>query len=146
MRLDNKGFTLIEVAVVLLIGGTLLDISLRSTGPVMASFSVNAAQESFLALHARARAHAVERGITVDFHADPAGDSAWVEIDDETLEVVRFDAVDLVASGAITVCMSPRGTADPRCNSFSGVETVTFEARGESRSLDILPLGKVIGN
>ena len=82
----------------------------------------------------------------VDFHADPAGDSAWVEIDDETLEVVRFDAVDLQASGAITVCMSPRGTADPRCNSFSGLETVTFEARGESRSLDILPLGKIIGN
>ncbi len=113
-------------------------------GSVTAWFSVNAAQESVVALQARARAHAVERGTTVDFHLDPAGDSAWVEIDGETLEVARFDDVDLQASGDITVCMSPRGIADTRCNSFSGVETVTFESRGESSSLDILPLGKLI--
>ena len=144
MGLNNKGFTLVEVAVVLLIAGTLLDMSLRSTGPVIANFSVNAAQQSFVALHARARAHAVERGTTVYFHVEPAGDSVWIEIDGETLEVVRFDAVDLGASGAITVCMNPRGIADTRCNSFSGVETVTFAARHESSSLDILPLGKVI--
>ncbi len=48
-----------------------------------------AAQESLVALHARA--HAVERGTTVDFHLDPAGDSAWVEIDGETVGVARFD-------------------------------------------------------
>ena len=50
---------------------------------------------------------------TVDFHLDPAGDRAWVEIDGE-------------ASGAITVCMSPPGIADTPCNSFSEVETVTL--------------------
>ena len=140
MRLDNKGFSLIEVVSVLMIGGVLANTAMSVT----AWFSVNAARESLVALHARARAHAVERGTTVDFHLDPAGDSAWVEIDGETLEVARFDDVDLQASGDITVCMSPRGIADTRCNSFSGVETVTFESRGESSSLDILPLGKLV--
>ncbi len=145
MRLDNKGSSLIEIVMVLLIGGVLLDISIAATGSVSASLSLNAAERSFVALHARARAHAVERGTTADFHVDPAGDSIWIEVDGETLEVAHYDAIDLEADGPITVCMSPRGTADPRCNSFSGVATVTFEAGGESSSLDILPLGKVIG-
>ena len=145
MKLNKKGTSLIEVVLVLVIGGVLLDMSLKATGPVTAGLSVNLAQQSFVALLARARAHAVERGTTVDFHVDAAGDSAWIEIDDETLEVVRYAEVDLDASSGLTVCMSPRGRADTRCNSFSGVETVTFEARGESSSLDILPLGKVIG-
>ena len=82
----------------------------------------------------------------MDFHLDPAGDSAWVEIDGETLGVARFDDVDLQASGGITVCMNPRGFADTQCNSCSGVQTVTSEARGESISLAILPLGKLIGD
>ena len=146
MKLDKKGYSLVEVLIVLVIAGVLLNVSLKSTGSVTARLSVNLAQHSFVALHARARAHAVERGTSVDFHVDPVGDSAWVEIDGETLEVARFDAVDPAASGAITVCMSPRGIADTRCNSFSAVETETFEARGESSSLDILPLGKVILN
>ena len=144
MRLDNKGYTLIEVSMVLLIGGVLLDASVRPMGSVTGSFSVNAAQESFLALHARARAHAVERGTAAAFHVDPVGDSAWVEIEGETLEVARFDDVDLQGNGSIKVCMSPRGIADTRCNSFSGVETVTFEARGEATTLHILPLGKLV--
>ncbi len=145
MRLDKKGTSMVEVVIVLTIGGLLLDVSLRATGPVAASLAVSAAQQSFMALHARARAHAVERGTTARFHVDPAGDSIWIEIDGETLEVARYDAVNLHASGTLTQCMSPRGTADTRCNSFSGVETVTFEAGGESSSLDILPLGKIVG-
>ncbi len=144
MRLDNKGYSLVEVVAVLMIGGVLMDVSFRPMATVTAGFSVNAAHDSFVALHARARAHAVERGTTAEFHLDPAGDSAWVEINGETLEVARFNPVDLQASGPITVCMSSRGVADTRCNSFSGVETVTFEARGESSSLEILPLGKLI--
>ena len=145
MRLDNKGYSLIEVAVVLMVAGIFLDVSARPMASVTAGLAVNAAHESFVALHARARAHAVERGTPVDFHVDPVGDSAWIEMDGETLEVARFGDVDLQASAAITVCMSPRGIADTRCNSFSGIETVSFENRGESSALDILPLGKIVG-
>ena len=142
MRLDNKGYALIEVVSVFMIGGVLANMAMSVT----AWFSVNAAQESVVALHARARAHAVERGRTVEFHLDPAGDSAWVEIDGETLEVARFDDVDLQASGDITLCMTPRRIADTQCNSFSGVETVTFEVRGESSSLDIPSGRELIGS
>ncbi len=61
MKLDKKGHSLIGVVMVLVIGGVLLDMSLKSTGPVTAGLSVNQAQHSFVALHARVRAHAVER-------------------------------------------------------------------------------------
>ena len=107
MRLDKKGNSLIEVVMVLMIGGVLLDMSLKAAGPVTANLSLSAAQQSFVVLHARARAHAVERGTTAEFHVDPVGDSAWIEIDGETLDVARYDAVNLEASGGLRVCMSP---------------------------------------
>ena len=89
MRLDNKGFTPVGVAAVLLIGGMLLG----------------------------------------DFHLDPANDSGWVEIDGETLEAARFDAVDLEASGGITNTATVSFT-DENGNSYSAVNggvSVTFE-------------------
>ena len=59
MRLDDKGYSLTEVVAVLMIGDALMDVSIRPMGSVIARLSVNAAQESFVALHARARARAV---------------------------------------------------------------------------------------
>ena len=64
-----------------------------------------------------------------DFHLDPADDSAWVEMDGETLEVARFDAVDLESSDAITNIATVSFT-DENGNSYSPVNggaSVTFD-------------------
>ena len=83
MRRDNKGLTLIGVAVVLLIG-------------VAAVLLIG--------------------GVLLD----PADDNALVEINDKTLEVARFDAVDLEASGGITNAATVSFT-DENGNSYLAV-------------------------
>ncbi len=98
MRLADKGFTLIEFAAVLMIGGTLF----------------------------------IGGTLLGDFHLDPANDSARVEIDGETLEVARFDAVDLEASSGI-ISTATVSFTDENGNSYSAVNggvTMTFGSYG----------------
>ena len=64
-----------------------------------------------------------------NFHLDPADDSARVEIDAGTLEVARFEAVDLDLSGVITNTVTLSFT-DENQSSYSDVSvgvSVTFQ-------------------
>lgn len=145
--MDSRGYTIIELSVVLLISAALLDVGLNSAAPVSHRLSVNLARSALVTLHARARAHAAERGEMTRLHVDPVGDSAWVSHDSERIESVDFRGtwgVDLIAPSAIELCMSPRGYADRDCNSFSSAVDVEF-SRGElSAEVTIRPLGQLV--
>lgn len=148
MRSDMKGFTLIEVAVVLTIGGILLSMAMTGFGDVTNRMSVRSAVESFAAIQARARAHAIERGEMARLRIDPAGDSVWITTDAGRVDFLNFREsrdVDLQSetAGVITLCMNPRGYAEIECNSFKSEIALDFARSGESQRLLILPMGQL---
>lgn len=147
MRHTRHGFTLIEVLLVLIVGVILTSIAMKSLGASGSRTSVRQAKATFTALHARARAQAIETGEMTRLWIDANKDSVWIVRGGEQLETVRFAeelGVDIVTSAAqVRLCMSPRGFAETSCNSFSGDQTVTFAARGDSTSLTIRPLGQI---
>lgn len=145
----RSGFTFVEIIVVVVVGTILVSMALRGFGTTTSRIAAESARQDFAALQARARAHAIERGETVRFRADPAGDSAWIEASAGRIDFVDFDQtrdVGLTAdvSGVVTLCMNPRGFAETTCNSF-GSGTVTFEfMQGAQRAeLTMLPLGQL---
>lgn len=147
MGVDSRGFSIIEVAMVLMIAAALLDMALSAAAPVSNRLSVSSSRSALVALHARARAHAVERGVMTRLHVDPEGDSAWVSDAGERIETVDFYetwGVDLIAAAPIELCMSPRGHADRDCNSFGSTVDVEFSRGGLSAVVMIRPLGQLV--
>ncbi len=147
MKKTNGGFTVIEMVVTMTFGLILLDIALGASGETLDRVAVSSARTTFAALHSRARVRAVERGRNVRLIVDPATDSAWVADGEEIVEGIAFrtaSGVDLTATSAIELCLSPRGSADRDCNSFTSTVEVGFSRGGASASLGIQPLGQLV--
>jgi prepilin-type N-terminal cleavage/methylation domain-containing protein len=144
----RHGFTIIELIIAVLVGSILTSIALSSYGKAQGRFAVQGARNTFVSLHARARATAIERGSTVRLAVYVAGDSVMVTSGAATLEKVRFGDelhVDIRStSGDLLICMSPRGYADMACNNFSTSVIVTFWQNADSASVKVLPLGQLI--
>jgi len=146
--MNRRGFTLIEVAVTLLVGVLLTTMAIRGFGNTTSRMTVTQARNSFASLHARARAVAIERGQDALFMIDEAGDSVWVTVGGDRIEHRDFSEtmdveIDTSPSGTITLCMTPRGFAETACNSFSTSATIRFQQGGQYRIAEILPLGQI---
>ncbi|MGD2068072.1 MAG: prepilin-type N-terminal cleavage/methylation domain-containing protein [Gemmatimonadota bacterium] len=143
----RRGFTLIEVVVVISVGAALLTLAVAGFGGVRSRYAVREARASFAALHARTRAHAIEFGQTVELHADAAGDSIWIERNDTILEAVRLGnelGVDLLSDvSVLTLCINSRGYGDSGCSSFSAPLSLYFAAVGDTARLEVFPLGQL---
>lgn len=147
MRRCTAGFTLIEVVITILIGVILTSIALKGFGELGNQTAARSARQTFSALHARTRAHAIERGQTVRLYVEPTGDSVWIERDSEILEKVRFQEefdVDIQASSRFILCMNARGFADTDCNTFSSTVTLTFVRGTQTYTAELLPLGQLL--
>jgi prepilin-type N-terminal cleavage/methylation domain-containing protein len=143
----RKGYTLLEIIVVIMMASVLITIALKSMNAVQGRTSVQQARSALAAMHARARAQAVEFGQRVVLNMDALGDSIWVSRNDTLLEVSRLGqdlGVDLNGSGIESVCMNARGFADEGCNTFTSVLWVTFVQGADSASVRILPLGQIL--
>lgn len=148
MTSHKSGFTMIELAIAILIGSILTSIALSSYGNARGRFAVRGARDTFVALHARARAQAVELGQNVQLLVDVDGDSVVLRSQaGDVLENIHFSDehhVDLRASSALRLCMNPRGFADEGCTSFSSATRLEFWQNADSSSVRILPLGQLI--
>jgi prepilin-type N-terminal cleavage/methylation domain-containing protein len=142
-----RGFTLIEVVITIVIGVILTSIAIKGFGEIGNQTAARSARQTFASLHARARAHAIERGQIVRLLVDATGDSVWITRDTEVLESVRFAeeyAVDIQSSpDRFTLCMNARGFADTDCNSFSSSVRVVFSRGTQDYSAELLPLGQL---
>ncbi len=141
------GFSMVETTLVCLIASVLIGAGFRSGGRVLDKMSVDSSRRALLALHARARARAIEHGTVTRLIVDPAGDSAWVV--DGALVVERVDfatsrGTDVVGDERLLLCMAPNGIADTGCNSFDSSVSITFARGGESKELTFRPLGQVM--
>ncbi len=142
-----RGFTLVEVIIALVIGGILTSIAIRGIGMTSPGLATRQARNLFVGMAARARAQAVESGQTTMLITNTVGDSVMILAGGRIVEKVRFDGeldVDIQASSnVVRLCMSPRGYANPDCNSFSSPVKVAFVAGTKSESVEILPLGQI---
>jgi prepilin-type N-terminal cleavage/methylation domain-containing protein len=144
----KKGFTLLELIVVMMIALSLMGIAVRGVGGMRSRTSVLQARNVYVGLHARARAQAVEFAQRTQLWIAPDGDSIWISRNDTILQTVHFgrDMGIQIETGADQemVCMNARGFADPRCNSFGGTLTLTFVQGRDTTFLTVLPLGQVV--
>ena len=151
MEKRRSGFSIIELVVVLMVGSVLTSIAIQSFHGVSGRFATRGARRTFMSMHARARAQAVEYGETVRLHLDPGGDSVWLSRDGDVLETVDFGEkfnVDIRTSTAsdLQVCMNARGFADTGCNNYTSPVTVTFLLASDSASVRVLTLGQVLAD
>jgi type II secretory pathway pseudopilin PulG len=143
----RRGFTVVELIIVIMVGIILTTIAMRTMSAFQTRTSTTQARQVFLAMHARARAQAIEFGQDVRLRIDAGQDSIWVELDGRTLSGVGLASqlgVDIQGSGTHTVCMGPRGFAKTTCNSFQSPLTLVFAQGANTTSVQILPLGQVV--
>lgn len=148
MKRAAAGFSMVEIMFALVIGGVLTGIAVSSVAPIMDKQAVQSAQKSFVSMHARARALAIERGTTARFHVHMGGDSIWVSQGGqlvESMDLHRLKGVTLHSGRSeVNLCMTPRGYADPDCSSMSSSVSVRFTRRTEGAQVMIQPLGQLI--
>jgi prepilin-type N-terminal cleavage/methylation domain-containing protein len=144
------GFTLLELLIVLVIGGVLGTVTIRSFSQVHGSLGARTAQSTFLTMHAQARAIAVEQGRDILLVVDPASGEVRIERESDN-GIIRirnladdYDVAVTVSGGLLALCMTARGFADPRCGNVADRREVTFTRGGTSRTVAILPLGQAL--
>lgn len=137
---------MIEMVVVVVVGAILLGIAMVSFGGISERLAAGQAVRVFQSMHARTRAQAIEAGTLARLVVDVAGDSVTVRRGGDVLETVRFRqelGVDLRGT-SFTLCMGPRGFAEPDCNSFASPVTLNFVAGAGTESVELLPMGQLL--
>lgn len=147
MNRRHRGFTIIELMVVMVLGAALMSVAIKAFGATANHTSARQARNVFNGMASRARAHAIETGRTTVLIADARGDSVLILSNGQIVENVRFGEemdVNIEAEDAVTLlCMNPRGYADQDCSSFDRTVKLSFVQGNESMSLEILPLGQI---
>jgi prepilin-type N-terminal cleavage/methylation domain-containing protein len=148
-RLEPNGFTVLELLIVLVVGGILTTIAVRSFSQVHGGLGTHTAVSSFMTMHAQARALAVERGRPILLVADASTGRVSIEETDGTTVRERdfADAYDVTIGAPgdeVRLCMTARGFADPRCGNVNDRTPVTFTRGGRTRTLVLLPLGQAL--
>ena len=141
-----RGFTLVEVFLVISITAALLLLATRTFGAVQSRYAADQGRYAFQALHARARAQAIETGDPTRLVVDVDADSVAVVRNGRILETVYFgDGMGIDLQGtSLVLCMGPRGFAITDCNSFNTAKELVFSQGSYTRALDLLPLGQLV--
>ena len=147
MRRCTSGFTVTELVIALVVGSVVTSFAVRAAGPVLSETAVRGAAQTFSALHARARAHAIERGTIARLKVDTSRDNVTVLVGSDTLEIVAFGAsqgVDIQAPvPAITLCINPRGFGERGCSSFDSSVSISFVQGANASEVTLWPLGQL---
>jgi len=147
-RSDRSGFTLVELAVVLIISSILIGVALPRIQTTFHQRDVNGARDGLMLLAAQARARAMEQARTVEFRYYEERDYAAIIESGDTIEVFRFGADLGVGSdsevGDIVMCYTARGYATEPCSTdLSSPALLTFERMGQTAELEVWPLGQL---
>jgi len=146
---SRRGFTLIEMLIVVVVGGLMSMIAIRSFSQVHGALGARSAQSTFMTIHAQTRALAVERGVPIVLRVDPATGVVSIETEAGTVIQSRNFAVDYEVTvgtpgGVVLLCMTPRGFADTRCGNVDDRTEISFVRGGRTRAVALLPLGQLV--
>lgn len=122
----NRGFTLLELVMVMLVIGVLLGLTLPFASGLAGRFKVGSARDVFVNTYARARAAAVQFGREGRLHIRADQGEFWVEVDTGVPGAMAADTIGLVMNvrrdyGGVTM-FSPRQQLcfDSRGLAYSG--------------------------
>lgn len=144
----RSGFTILELLIVLVVGGLLSMVTIRSFSQVHGNLGARTAQSTFLGMHAQARGMAVERGQRIILTVTPSTGIVTLEEPDGTVVRSRdfsedYDvSIETDGGGIVRLCMTPRGYAEPACGNVSARVELRFVRGGRTRSVALLPLGQ----
>lgn len=144
-RQRRAGFSLLELLVVIVIGGILAGIVGPSIGRVQARLDTESARDSFMLYAARARSLAIDRGAVTTLVVNTGTDQVQIRIGADIVDTYDFGAnheVDLTGA-SFNVCYSSRGFALASCTSLAADTDVTFTRAGETASATMKVLGQV---
>lgn len=148
----RSGFTLIELIIVLAIGGIVTGIVVMGFGGLQTRTSVRSAQTNFLSMHAQTRAMAVERGIAMRLTVHSDGGVVRIEEGcDGAGDVVQsrdfggsYNVTIQASGGELWLCMTPRGYAEASRNSFAQEARISFVRGDQVASVVLFPLGQAV--
>lgn len=142
---DRHGFTLIEMAFVLMIGAILVGMGGRQYSQLANERAVGNARDALILTAYRARAEAMRSGGLVHMRVRP--DSGLVRVSTTAGELLHtLDADDYGArmvGGTMSVCYTARGYALPGCTSFGDSRAVGFARGADTAAVVVLPLGQL---
>lgn len=152
---NRRGFSLLELVVVIVVGGIVATIAFNSFQNAQARMGPRAAQGQFLTMLAHARAIAVERGTpallsldagagTATIRARPAPGQPLEILDQRDLADSYGVQIALSDGDDVDVCMTPRGYADPSCGTLDAELTVRFTRNNQGTQVILLPSGQAI--
>jgi hypothetical protein len=138
---------MLEMMVVVLLAAIIAQMTYKGFGMVWSQVSAREARTVFHGLVSRTRAQAIESGMRTVLLADAAGDSVMILANGRIVENVRFMeemGVDIRGPERVTrICMTPRGFANPLCNSFDSTIRMTFVRGLRSDTVQISPMGQL---
>ena len=151
MRRRVKGFSLLEMSMVLALTGVLAGIILPSLANSLPQRATQAAVDRLTMAHALTRATAVRFGRVAELHIDAANVRFWVEVDTSGTEIrdtvgLMNDLAEQVtmSSNRSLLCFDSRGFATTRGVCESGDVLVQFSMQGRTDTLRTTVLGKVL--
>ncbi|UCC50000.1 MAG: GspH/FimT family pseudopilin [Gemmatimonadota bacterium] len=148
----NKGFTLTELIVVLILAGVAMAIVSPSLGRAFRRTGVRAAVDEFASTHSLARAAAVRYGRLAELHIDAGNRRFWVEVDTSTTGGVKdtVGVVKYVGSHGVSVtstrailCFDGRGLPTTRGSCQAADATLVFSSGGRTDTVTVSALGRV---
>ncbi len=151
VRRRGKGFTLVEMLIVLTVMGVIAAVALPSLATAYRQRATRGAVDRLAMAHSLARATAIRFGRVAELHIDAANSRFWVEVDTSGTGI--RDTVGLIngPGGQVTMssnrsllCFDARGLTTTRGVCESGDVLVQFSLLGRTDTLQTTVLGKVL--
>ncbi|HSG80603.1 MAG TPA: GspH/FimT family pseudopilin [Gemmatimonadota bacterium] len=152
--MKNKGFSIAELIVVLILAGVAIAIVSPSVNRAFRRTGVRAAVDEFASTHSLARSAAVRYGRTAEMHIDASNARFWVEVDTsstssgvmDTVGVVKFVDANAVTITTTTdlLCFDARGLPSTQNSCDAPNATVVFSSGTRVDTVTITALGRVL--
>ena len=146
-----KGFTMLEMLIVMTVMGVILAVSLPSMVTAFRQRATRGAVDRLAMAHGLARATAVRLGRVAELHIDAANGRFWVEVDTSGTGIRDTIGVMNDLGGQVTMlsdrtllCFDLRGLTTTRGACEAGDALVQFSLQGRTDTLQTTVLGKVL--
>lgn len=150
----RRGFTLLEVIIVLMLLAIIAAMGAPRLSAAMRSRTTRSASDQFAAAHSLARATALRYGRVAQLHIDPSTKRFWVDVDTSANGVGQRATVwytrDLTQTGLAMssnrslLCFDARGLPLVLGSCESGDATVIFSMSDKADTLRTAALGKIL--
>lgn len=145
MTIRRNGFSMLEMLLVLVIGGVILAVGTRQYSQISNSRAVGNAANAMVSIANRARSEAMRGGKVVYLRAYMGNDRVEVETATDSLlheQDMGDDGVEMTGSD-ISICYAARGYALPGCTGVTSTVTLHFVRGVDTASVQVLPLGQI---